>query len=75
MKVSYDAEVDALYIQFREVRDGSVETREISDGVSVDFGADGKLVGIEVLEAGAMLGDSAHQVIMELVPTIRSEAA
>ena len=49
MKVYYDKEVDALYIKLGvKLPDGVVE---ISDGVNLDTTAEGKLVGIEILNA------------------------
>jgi uncharacterized protein YuzE len=54
MKITYDARVDALYIRFL---DTTVTTKNISDGVAFDYDADGKLAGIEILEAGVRIGD------------------
>ena len=49
MKVHYDKEVDALYIKLgTESPDGVVE---ISEGVNLDTTSEGKLVGIEILDA------------------------
>ena len=49
MKVHYDEEVDALYIEFGEQRpDGVIE---ISEGINLDTTDDGKLAGIEILSA------------------------
>ena len=53
MKIRYDAEVDALYIQFREA---SVTTKELGEGIAVDFDAEGHLAGVEILDAVARLG-------------------
>jgi len=46
MKLSYYRETDSLYISFSEQT--SVDSREISDGVVVDYGAAGKPVGIDI---------------------------
>lgn len=47
MNVYYDEKVDALYLQFGdETPDGVVE---LDSGVGLDTTADGKLVGIEIL--------------------------
>jgi len=54
MKITYDGRVDALYIRFL---DAPVTTKNVSDGVAFDYDADGKLAGIEVLEAGVRIGD------------------
>ena len=49
MKVYYDKEVDALYIKLgTKSPDGVIE---ISEGVNLDTTSEGKLVGIEILNA------------------------
>jgi len=49
MKVFYDEEVDALYLGLDERQpDGVVE---IAEGVNLDTTSDGKLTGIEILDA------------------------
>jgi uncharacterized protein YuzE len=55
MKISYDAEIDALYIRFVE---GKQECRTIrlNEEVALNMGADEKLVGIEILDAKEVLG-------------------
>ena len=46
MKLNYDPETDSLYIDLSEKT--SVETREISAGVLLDYDANGDLVGIDI---------------------------
>ena len=55
MKISYDPEIDALYIRLLE---GKHECRcvRLSDEVALNLGPDEKLVGIEILEAREVLG-------------------
>ena len=55
MRISYDAEVDALYIRLVE---GPQECRTVrlSEEVALDLGPGERLVGIEVLEASRVLG-------------------
>lgn len=49
MKVRYDKTVDILYIQISE---GKVEESvESKNGVIIDYSIDGKILGIEVLNA------------------------
>ena len=49
MKVYYDKEVDALYIKLGvRTQEGVVE---ISEGVNLDTTSEGKIVGIEILDA------------------------
>jgi uncharacterized protein YuzE len=54
MKISYDSEIDALYIRLIE---GQHECRTVrlNDEVALNIGADEKLVGIEILDAKAVL--------------------
>ena len=46
MKLNYYKETDSLYIDLSSK--ASVESREISDGVVVDYDADGNIVGIDI---------------------------
>jgi uncharacterized protein YuzE len=64
MKITYDAEVDALSIVFRET---TVITRDLGDGIVADFDADGNLAGIEILDAVKRVGsaETLHQVILQ----------
>jgi uncharacterized protein YuzE len=49
MKVHYDEEVDALYLELSDLEaDGVIE---IAEGINIDTTADGKLTGIEILKA------------------------
>jgi len=41
MKITYDAEVDALYIPLREIGPGQAENRDLGDGIVADFNPDG----------------------------------
>lgn len=64
MKITYDAEVDALSITFR---DTTVTTRDLGEGIAADFDADGNLAGIEILDAVKRTGDqdTLRQVVLE----------
>jgi uncharacterized protein YuzE len=46
MKLNYYAETDCLYIDLSEKP--SVESREVSEGVVLDYDAAGNLVGIDI---------------------------
>jgi len=56
MRITYDPEVDALYIRFEETQ---VTTKHLAEGIAVDYDADGKLAGIEILDALKRFGDKA----------------
>jgi uncharacterized protein YuzE len=46
MKISYYPDTDSLYIDLLE--QPSAESREISEGVVLDYDAGGRLVGIDI---------------------------
>jgi uncharacterized protein YuzE len=46
MKLNYHPETDSLYIDLSELP--SAESREISDGVVLDYDREGNLVGIDI---------------------------
>lgn len=46
MKLAYYSDTDSLYIDLSE--HPSVESREISEGIVLDYDAEGQLVGIDI---------------------------
>ena len=57
MKITYDCEADALYIQFQDAEwGGNVEIEE--PGVVADLDDDGHLIGLEILSARRRIGES-----------------
>jgi len=46
MKLNYHADTDSLYIDLSERP--SAESREISEGIVLDYDAEGNLVGIDI---------------------------
>ncbi len=64
MKIAYDPEIDALSITFEET---TVTTRELGEGVAADYDAQGRLVGLEVLDAARRLGsrEPLNHVVLE----------
>ena len=48
MKIEYSKEADAIYVYFKE--DFVAKSKEIEDGVVVDFDQKDQLIGIEVLD-------------------------
>lgn len=53
MKIEYSKEADALYVYFREVK--VAKSKEIEEGVVVDFDKKRHIVGIEILDASKRL--------------------
>ena len=50
MKITYDKDVDAVYIELSSQQPEGV--LEVADGINIDVSSDGKIVGIELLDAG-----------------------
>jgi YD repeat-containing protein len=68
MKISYDHEVDALSITFR---DTTVTTKHLAEGIAVDYDSEGRLAGIEILDAVKRFGDQdtlRHVVLEGIAP-------
>lgn len=53
MKIQYYPETDSLYIALRA--GGGSDSREISEGIVVDFDADGRVVGFDIQHASKNL--------------------
>ncbi len=70
MRITYDAEVDALYIQFLEA---TVTTEHLAEGIAADYDAEGKLAGIEILDALKRFGDPQvlRRVVLEDVGLVK----
>jgi uncharacterized protein YuzE len=64
MRITYDREVDALYIRFTET---TVTTKHVAEGIAVDYAADGRVAGIEVLDVRKRFGDERvfSRVVLE----------
>lgn len=65
MKIHYDREVDALYIELLPLAPGTAETREFSEEIIANYSHDGKLAGLEVLDASLVLGEQLQEIIVE----------
>ncbi len=71
MKLNYYAETDSLYIGLSE--QPSVETREISEGVNLDYDAKGNLVGIDIDNASRKV--QLDQLVLNKLPSEVKSAA
>jgi len=72
MRLSYYPETDSLYIDLAD-RPG-VESREISDGVVLDYDAEGALVGIDI-EAASTTVDLAQLVLSRMPSKVETAPA
>ena len=72
MRITYDREADAVYISFAQV---PVTTKGPDGGVALDYDAEGRLAGIEILNVSARLSDAdtaLKQVTLESVARPRT---
>lgn len=70
MKITYDPDVDALYLEFQHVEDGKVETRQLTEEIIADYAPDGRLAGLEILDAHRVLQQTSGRVIFEIEPAL-----
>ncbi|MEW5985757.1 MAG: DUF2283 domain-containing protein [Chloroflexota bacterium] len=71
MKITYDQEVDALSIIFREA---TVTTMHLAEGIAADYDGNGRLAGLEILDAVKRFGgwETLRQVVLEGIgPTMQ----
>ena len=68
MKISYDSEVDALYIRLVEGKH-QCRTLQLTDEIALNLGENELLVCIEVLDATEVLGKgNIPNVVLENIP-------
>lgn len=65
MEIVYDPKTDSMDIEFQK---GKYEiSKEISDGIVIDYTKDGKIISIEILDASKrMPKDSMSGVLVKL---------
>ena len=64
MKLNYYKETDSLYIELSAKP--SAESKEISDGIVLDYDADGNLAGIDIDNASRKI--DLREVILSKIP-------
>jgi uncharacterized protein YuzE len=64
MKINYYPDTDSLYIDLSSKP--SVDSREVSEGIVLDYGADGNLVGIDIDQASTKL--EIKELILSKLP-------
>jgi len=61
MRLKVDKENDALYFRLDETK--IVESEEVETGVVLDFDADGKVVGIEILNLSTRIDPAKLNIL------------
>ncbi len=65
MKVQYDPAADAMYLRLAEGQ--VVGGDEVRDGVVLDYDADGRVLGVEILNLSRR-ADNPREMAFELMP-------
>ena len=74
MRIEYDPAYNIAYIRLVEGAAEDLQTVGVSDELNVDMTADGRIYGIELLNANARLfGQNAGELIVENRQTGRTE--
>ena len=75
MKISYDAEIDALYIRLIEGKQ-ECRTVRLNEEIALNIGEGEKLVGIEILDAKEVLGaGKLPSLVVENLPLTATKPA
>ena len=62
MRTEFDKEADAAYIYFKEIENGEVaETISLNESINIDMDKNGKVLGIEILDASKHLPSSSFK--------------
>jgi len=67
MRIDYDPVRDLLYVYFAEPTTKAAETVTITPGVHADFDREGKLIGIEVIDATEVIGGKIEFKLPQVV--------
>jgi uncharacterized protein YuzE len=66
MKIEFDKDADAVYIYFKEIKEGEVaQTISLNDSINVDLDAEGRTIGIEILNASKNLPASLSKDLLK----------
>jgi uncharacterized protein YuzE len=63
MKVTVHKDDDALYLRLDDTP--IIESEEVSDGIILDYNAEGKVIGIEILYISQRSPNSWQQILLE----------
>lgn len=62
MKITYDPEVDAMNIKFQSGKYNI--SKEIADGIIIDYTKDGRVISIEILDASKKIPIRASGILL-----------
>lgn len=72
MRITYDPEADALYIELRHEQ--AYDNVDIEEGVSADLDKEGHIIGFEILDASKRLKpEELHSINVENLAIVQVE--
>ncbi|HUX99454.1 MAG TPA: DUF2283 domain-containing protein [Candidatus Deferrimicrobium sp.] len=71
MKIKYDSKADAIYILLQD-RKYDI-SKEIEEGIIVDYTREGKIIGIDILKVSQKIDPKDLEEITVLIPIIKEE--
>jgi uncharacterized protein YuzE len=74
-KATYDPEADAIGISFKPNGVEYVESAEVAPGMTLDYGADGRVIGVEILGVRRFLAEGVLAAPEEPSPAMDPAAA
>jgi uncharacterized protein YuzE len=71
MRITYDPQVDAMYVRFAD-ESVQVTTQRLSEDVAVNYAPDGRIVGIEILDASEHVfrPGTERQIVVQNLTTV-----
>ena len=65
MQLNYHEDTDSLYVDLSSTP--SVDSREVSDGIVLDYDAEGNLTGIDIDNASRKI--DLHRIVLNKMPS------
>ncbi|MFP3898635.1 MAG: DUF2283 domain-containing protein [Dehalococcoidia bacterium] len=73
MRITYDPEADALYIELRHQK--AQDNVDIEEGVSADLDQSGHIIGFEILDASTRLRpEELHNINVENLALVQASS-
>jgi uncharacterized protein YuzE len=78
MRLTYDPAADALYLYLTDRASGASEvarTKEAAEGLMLDYDAEGRVIGVEILAVSSRPGANPMQMAFEVLTADREAEA
>ena len=65
MNISYDPNYDVMYLKFNDGK--IVDTIEVEANVLIDYGSQGEILGIEIIDASKLTkANPLHEIVIKI---------